>query len=155
MQRPGKHIQFTLAILASIIVLLCIHSCSKPSTLETPFTMLVGDWKLVATATDDNLNGVMDPEEIQSWPAANTELLKFNPDSSGNESKTYDNITTNYTFHWSFYNSFHEISRSYSSKTVIYSHLDLLTPTDMHIMTMDTVYYDSSKIANWKLYKKK
>jgi hypothetical protein len=117
--------------------------------------MLTGDWKLVATATDDNLNGRLDAEEIQAWPQANTELLKFNMDSTGNESKTYDNINTNYSFRWAFYNSFHEIERSYTSHDIIYSHLDLLTPTDLYLKTMDTVYWDSSSIASWKIYKKK
>jgi hypothetical protein len=155
MRKRAKHTILLFTLLAGITWMMGMNSCTKQSTIETPFNMLVGDWKLVATATDDNLNGVMDPEEVQSWPIANTELLKFNPDSTGNESKTFDNITTNYSFHWSFHNSFHEISRSYSAKTTMYSHLDLLTPTDMHIMTMDTVYYDSSNIANWKIYKKK
>ena len=66
---------------------------------------LLGKWKEVQFATDDNDNGILDASELHNVAQGYISYLTFNKDSSGTESITANDSTINYPFKWVFKNN--------------------------------------------------
>ena len=64
-----------------------VMSCSKDK-IQTPFTRMLGTWKEIEYATDDNGNGIIDSWEKQKVPSEVNHRLYFKPDSTGYETNT-------------------------------------------------------------------
>jgi hypothetical protein len=69
-------------------------SCAKKEGVQTPFTRLQGTWKLVKTATDDNGNTQIDPEEVHLVPAVQDNELTFYKDKTGVETNVYNGVAS-------------------------------------------------------------
>ena len=69
-----------------------LDSCKK-TAVDNSFTRLVGKWKEIQTATDDNGNGVIDAEEVHNAPPGYNDILHFNADSLGTETITSNGDT--------------------------------------------------------------
>ncbi len=134
--------------------ILMLDACGKSEPAENPYTRLEVTWRLVATATDNNLNGQLDANEIQPVATSPAQLLKFNYDSTGNEHLVINNVVEDYPFTWQFQNTFHQLLRIISGDTII-SQIDQLTDNSLYLRNYDSVFYDTSIIATWKIYQKK
>ncbi len=134
--------------------ILMLEACGKSEPAENPYTRIEVTWRLIAEATDDNLNGLLDSNEIQASITNPAQLLKFNYDSTGNEHDVINNITEDYPFTWKFENTFHNLVRVITGDT-IYSQIDQFTDQSLYLRNNDSNYSTGTLIAHWKIYAKK
>jgi hypothetical protein len=141
-------------IFAFIAVIMVWSACSKPEPAENPYSRIEVTWRLIATATDENLNGILDSNEIQAVSTDPAQLLKFNYDSTGNEHVVINNTTEDYPFTWQFENTFHDVQRIITGDTIT-SQIDVLTDQSLYLRNYDSNYSNNTVIATWKIYSKK
>ncbi len=147
--------KISLIIAVCITGIIFLQACSKREPAENAYTRIEGTWRLIATATDENQNGLLDDAEILAVPKGPAELIKFNYDSTGNEHKVTSNgIVEDYFFTWQFENTFHDLSRVISGDTIL-SHIDLLTNNSFYLRTDDSIFNNSIVIGHWNIYQKK
>ena len=91
----NKVLRFAVAAL----LLAAPVACKKDGDV-TAYDRLLGKWKQTQFATDDNGNGILDPQELHNVAANRTDNLIFNDDSEGVETIIADNVTTNYPYSW-------------------------------------------------------
>lgn len=77
--------------------MLAFASCSKKAEPENLGTRITGKWKKTKFATDDNLNGRIDPFEIASVDANTVNEKTYNKDFTGTETNT-NTPTINFTW---------------------------------------------------------
>ena len=92
----------TIALSVVLTIAFCcsVLSCKRKEVVETRLTRVMNKWKLVKTATDNNLNGIIDESEIQPVQEGYNDILLFNKDYSGSETVTTNGVTTAYPFVW-------------------------------------------------------
>lgn len=80
----------SFSILSALLVIsIGLSSCAKKEKPDTLFTRLIGTWKQVKQATDDNNNGTIDDWEITPLDPNLTNTMEFGKDSTGIDKKTY------------------------------------------------------------------
>lgn len=89
-----EFMKISIPILLSFLALVLITSCAKKESPDTPANRILGKWKLVKTATDDNGNGQIDDVEIHPVPAIVDNEKVFNKDGTGVETNVYNGVTT-------------------------------------------------------------
>ena len=90
---------FTISTL--FVLLVCVVcSCTKKQEAETPFTRVIGNWKKVQYATDDNGNGVIDQQEIRNVQLGVVDVMVFKPDTTGYEALSVDGSKDTSKFKW-------------------------------------------------------
>lgn len=124
-------------------------SCVKKGPDTTPATIITGHWQVVQTATDDNDNRKLDPEELRDMDPSITDYYLFNANYTGIEEVKYNGIPTDYSFIWALPNS------SQFLQIFLVGH----DSTTYHIITFspaNTTLLDTSQaIYSWKVMKKK
>ncbi len=92
----------TLVATSTLFLLfsLAICSCTKKKEPDTPFTRVMGTWKKVQYATDDNGNGVIDQQEIRNVQAGMIDVLVFKSDTTGYEAISVDGSKDTSRFTW-------------------------------------------------------
>ena len=66
-------------------------SCTKKEKPDTLYTRLEGQWKKTQYATDDNNNGVIDPQEIHQQASSQVDVIVFSSDTLGYEKTIVNN----------------------------------------------------------------
>ncbi len=74
-------------MLLMLMVALFGGSCTK-APIGSPSVRILGKWKKVKFATDDNANGLLDSWEFRNANSAVVNTLDFNKDSTGLETST-------------------------------------------------------------------
>ena len=124
-------------------------SCAKKGPDTTPTTILTGHWQVVQTATDDNANRKLDPEEIHNLDPGVTDYYLFNANYTGIEEVTYSGTPTDYSFVWGLPNG----------SQFLQIFLEGHDSTTYHIVTFspaNTTLLDTSQaIYSWKIMKKR
>ncbi len=93
----------------------------------------MGAWKKVQYATDDNGNGVIDPQEIRFVQLGVVDVMVFKPDTTGYEATSVDGSKDTSAFKWfvggdSLYVSYDaHFSVAYLISHVSTGNLELLT----------------------------
>jgi hypothetical protein len=123
-----------------------IVSCHKTETLSTPSSKLVGKWKQVRYATDDNANGQIDDWEIKAVDKSATNSIEFKKDSTGIESGTF---SPDLPFSWMITGELSLMTIYNTGDTFLYkvtlvnaAHLYLTTKTKFGLAGY---YYDTEK----------
>ena len=129
---------FTLFI---AFLVLGVSSCKKPA-LETPFTRIIGKWKKVKYATDDNHNGVIDQKEIFLVESGVKNELLFKKDSTGVETT---NSSPALSFKWRIVSG--------ASVLIAYSANDTITYNITDISSVDLTLTTTTKLGlAWYYY---
>ncbi len=121
-------------------------SCKKEEKLNTPSSRLLGKWKKVRYATDDNANGVLDEWEMRPVEPGITNVIEFKKDSSGIERTTF---SPDLDFRW-FIGGDVSLMTIYSTGDTIAYKVVLVTSANLHISTktkngLAGYYYDTQK----------
>ena len=142
MRVGNKFLRFELVA----ILLAATVGCKKDSN-PTEYDRILGKWKQVQFATDDNGNGLLDPQELHSVAKTYSDILAFNNDSEGLETVFTDNVTTNYAFSW-YLTAADTLQRNgIGHDTILYQIQDI---TSLHLTLMTT-----SKVSLvWYIYAK-
>jgi len=131
-----------------VVVITTSFTACKKDTVGNSFQRMVGKWKQVEYATDDNNNGIMDPQEIHNVDKSYDDEIKFNQDSTGVETVIVGGTTTNYPFTWMFTEGQTIQRNGVGHDTVTYS-VQSITSESLTLMTQ-TGYG-----AAWYIYAKK
>jgi len=75
-------------------------SCNKSEPLTTPQDIIAGKWRLVATATDDNNNKVLDAAELRTADPKDIVTYSFHFGGQGVEEQNYYGVITDYYYTW-------------------------------------------------------
>ena len=67
-------------------------ACTKKKQPDTLFSNMLGQWRKTAYATDDNNNGIIDPQEIHAQSSTIVDELVFNGDATGYEKTIINNL---------------------------------------------------------------
>lgn len=132
----------SLLLAASAIMM----SCNKKETIGSPSSRLIGKWKKVRYATDDNANGQIDDWEIQAVDAGITNIMEFKKDSTGIESATF---AVDQAFTWLITGEKSLVTVYNSGDSILYK-LVLISQSNLHITTKTKLglagyYYDTYK----------
>ena len=86
----------TAILLALFLLVLSsgVISCTKKQAADTPFTRMIGKWKKVQYATDDNNNGIIDPGEIHNVPTGYDDELLFTNEANGVETTVTNGVAS-------------------------------------------------------------
>ncbi len=121
-------------------------SCHKKETLSTPSSKLVGKWKKIQYATDDNANGQIDQWEIHPADPAVNSFIEFKRDSTGVETGSQ---TQDLAFTWMITGELSLMTLYSTGDTFVYkitlvnaAHLNLTTKTKFGLAGY---YYDTEK----------
>lgn len=76
------------SFIACLFVSMGLVSCTKQEKQPTTTSRIIGNWKKVQYATDDNGNGVLDEWEVRNVSAGLVNKLEFKKDSTGIEYTT-------------------------------------------------------------------
>ena len=92
----------TLVTISTLFLLLSllVCSCTKKKQPDTPFTRVMGSWKKVQFATDDNGNGIIDQQEIRNVQLGMIDILVFKSDTTGYEATSVDGSKDTLRFNW-------------------------------------------------------
>jgi hypothetical protein len=90
----------TAITLSSALILACaiLPACNKRQGADTPFARVIGKWKKVQYATDDNGSGKIEPYEIHNVEGSVNNVLVFSADNTGYETNDF---TPTLNFTWS------------------------------------------------------
>ena len=128
---------FILLIISSVIG---VASCTKKQAAETPFTRIMGKWKLVKTATDDNGNGKIDGEEIHPVPSVQDNEITFNKDFTGVETNVYNGVVSPpLNFFWSVTNEDSSIQCAFTGHDTITYYLVTVSSGSLTLETNTTL----------------
>lgn len=137
----------------SVIFLVCCIflasgwvSCTKEKEPETPFTRMVGKWKKVRYATDDNGNGVLDDYEMRPVTQDIVNILEFKKDSTGVEYATH---SLDLPFSWYIGNEVSLMTIYKTGDSIAYK-VVYVSGANLHLTTKSNVglagyYYDITK----------
>ncbi len=121
-------------------------SCNKNDSPSTPYTKIIGKWKKVSEATDDNANGVLDQWEVHPLAAGKTGSIEFKKDSTGTE---FNNLTQDLPFRWMLTGEMSLVISYATGDTFLYkiaavnsAHLQLTTKSKFGLAAY---YYDTQK----------
>ena len=93
----------TVIFLSLFLFILCagLAACTKKKAPDTPFTRVLGKWRKVQYATDDNNNGTIEPREIHSVPSSLDDEILFTNEATGVETTVSNGVqSTVLTFDW-------------------------------------------------------
>ena len=90
----------SIVLLSLFAMGILLYGCRRKEVIQTQYTRLLQNWKLVRIANDGNGNGVIDPSEIQPVQEGYDDEIIFHGDSTGNETVITNNLTTTYPFTW-------------------------------------------------------
>ena len=135
-----------------IFLLCCIAlsmgwlSCKKKEEPATQYTRMLGKWKKVRYATDDNANGALDEWEMRELPDGLSNTLEFKKDSTGTESATF---SPDLKFRW-FIGGDVGLLTVYNTGDSVGYKVVLLTSANLHLTTKTKLglagyYYDKTK----------
>ncbi len=145
-----KH-PFKLALIWAFSVLALV-ACKKDKD-NTPddknSNLLVGTWKVVSGATDNNNNGQRDADESQTIPPGMTITLTLNKDGTGSTYESDENDTEVFT--WESRNNNQTLVLQYSPSEEYLIKIVTLTQTDL---TLEVVDEDDNPRITWYDYKK-
>lgn len=121
-------------------------SCKKEEKVATPFSRVIGKWKKVRFATDDNANGVLDEWEVRPVQAGITNVMEFKKDSTGVERTTF---SPDLPFHW-FIGGDVSLMTIYDTGDSIAYKVVLVSSANLHLSTKTKnglvgYYYDTQK----------
>ncbi|MES2703867.1 MAG: lipocalin family protein [Bacteroidota bacterium] len=119
-------------------------SCSRKEGVDTPFTRIVGKWKKVNYATDDNGNGAIDPYEIHEVENGVNNTIAFNADSTGYETNDF---TPQLNFTWRVVED--SIYRTGSGHLSIVYHLAAVNSNNLTLTT------NTNLGLAWYMYEKR
>ena len=96
-----------IAILSTLFIIplfFGLYSCTKKQPADTLFGRIQGTWTKTAYATDDNNNGVIDPQEIHPQSSSTVDELVLKGDNTGYEKNIINNVEGYpLNFNWSIY----------------------------------------------------
>jgi hypothetical protein len=134
--KTNSTIFFFLLILSSVIVL---TSCTKKQAAETPFTRMLGKWKLAKTATDDNGNNIIEGSEIHAVAAGQDNEVTFNKDLTGTETNIYNGVASPpLNFTWKITNEDSSIQCAYTGHDTITYYLVSVSSANLVLQTFAT-----------------
>jgi hypothetical protein len=126
------------------LLLACgIASCGKNKEPETTSDLLIGNWKKIKYATDDDANGQIDSWEIHAQEGNIENELVFNKDSTGVENHS---LSPSINFTWLAVVDSLRISRAGNQATY---HISSINSANLTLTTNTTL-----GIA-WYLYERK
>ena len=138
----------SISLLLLFVIFSCsigLSSCAKKEGVDTPFTRLVGKWKRVKLATDDNNNGQIEDREIFPDVANITNTIEFKKDSTGVEKTTF---SPDLPFRWQITGE-GAITLFYAANFTISYRVVSVTSHDLNLTTRATTglvgyYYESA-----------
>ena len=137
-----KQTSLLLALIV-ISISLGLGSCAKKQQPDTPSTRIIGTWKKVKFATDDNNNGQIDSWEIFPVQPNITNTLEFKKDNTGVEKTTY---SPDLDFRWQIVGDL-SVMLSYSANDTVIYQLESINSGNMTLTTRNNIslagyYYD-------------
>lgn len=125
-----------------------LSSCAKNEKLKTPTDRLVGKWMKTKFATDDNIDGIIEDQEISAQPTAIDNELFFKSDKTGNETTIVNKeAKTPLNFTWELTNKDSLVVNYTANSTVVYN----LVSVSSHDLTLTT---QTDKGLAWYYYVK-
>jgi len=132
--------------IAMFVVASCsmgLSSCARKEGPNTPFTKLVGTWKKVQFATDDNNNGQIDAWEISAVQPNITNTIEFRKDNTGVEKTSF---SPDLDFKWSVVGDVSVLLTYNANDTLLYR-LVSVTSSTLEMTTRGNIslagyYYD-------------
>ena len=138
-----------LILFALSAVIVGMGSCAKKKTPDTTAGKMVGNWKKIQFATDDNASGVIEQSEISNQPSAIDDELFFRSDNTGtettiiNKNKTAESVLN---FSWSLVGE---------SLTVIYTANDTVAYAIVNVNSSNLIVTTKTSIGlAWYSYAK-
>jgi len=132
-----------LSALPVIAICIGLSSCAKKETPDTPSSRLVGTWKKVQFATDDNNNGTIDKWEIFGVQPNITNTIEFNKDNTGVEKTTF---SPDLGFRWQIVGDL-SVRISYDANDTVTYNIASVNSSSLNLTTRTTFslvgyYYD-------------
>jgi hypothetical protein len=98
--------KYTSILLLPVMAMMIagLGACAKKKEPDTTAGKIIGKWKKIQYATDDNQNGIIDAEEITNQPSSIDDELFFASSQTGNETTTINKNKSEVTvleFDWS------------------------------------------------------
>lgn len=137
--------RISLILLFVIALSVGFGSCAKKESPQTPFTRLLGKWKRVKLATDDNNNGQIEDREIFPDLSNIVNTIEFKKDSTGVEKTTF---SPDLEFHWQITGE-GSVTLTYTANYSITYRIVSVTSHDLNLTTRTNTglagyYYESN-----------
>ncbi len=138
-----------LASFLFVLIFCCSMFCEscKKEQADTQASRLVGNWKKIQYATDDNNNGILDAQEIHNVQVGFDDYMFFKADSTGSETVKANGETSIYAFRWNLPIGDSLYRQGVGHLNISYYIVDI-TSSNL------TLVSNQSKVAAWYIYAK-
>lgn len=134
-------------LVSGIAALAILAGCQKTQPAQTPYTELVGTWKLEQTATDDNNDGILEQSELSNVSPGYTEYLIFTGSGTGTQKITINDTTNTYNFAWTLASGDSVLLRMEEGDSLV-ADIETLNRTDLLLKNHTT------PVLSWSFYSK-